>query len=283
MKQKFVKLINGKSIADEILSDLKLQISKLKNPPGIAAILIGDDPASKLYIKNKEKQSQKIGINFHKYLCNNDCCKYITEKEILKMIKFLNEDPKIHGIIVQLPLPTKFNTEKIISAINPKKDADGFQPENLKNYLSGKTKNIPPLAAAILAIINSENLQTAGRRITAITHSKIFGPVIKKALTDLGAKVQLISETDPALKQKTSQADILISIVGKPEFITADFIKPDAVLIDVGITLTKDGFKGDVNFESVKNKATLITPTPGGVGPVTVAMLLKNVCELAKN
>ena len=281
-QNKEVRIIDGKKIAEEILLDLRKKIIESKKIPGLAVILIGDDPASKLYVRNKEKACHKIGINCSTYLCNKDCCPHASENEIIEMIKFLNNDNQISGIIVQLPLPKKFDTNKIISAIDPKKDVDGFHPKNLEKMLKGNFDIMPPLIGAIIQALASEDINLKNKQVIIISNSEIFAPAISKKLQDLGCITKVVSNNDKDLKTKTTKADILISIIGQPQFINKEMIKKDAVLIDAGITMVGKKFKGDIDFESVKKKALCITPTPGGIGPLTVAMLLKNIYLLAK-
>lgn len=274
--------INGKALANNILLDLKMKIQHSGIRPGLAVILIGDNPSSMLYVKNKEKASQRIGIDFYKYLCNKDCLTNISDKEIIEMIHFLNGDPTISGIIVQLPIPKKYDTKKIIGAISPKKDADGFHPKNIKDMLSGKSKNFPPLIQTILSILENQKIHIGEKRVLIITKSDMFQLVIIKAFKNLHARVQALDPKDKKLKEKLKEADIIIPIIGKPKFIKGNMIKKDAVIIDVGITKTQRGYEGDADFESIKKVASSATPTPGGVGPVTVAMLLKTVFEMAQ-
>jgi len=280
--KKVAKKINGRKIADEILKDLVVKVGKMKKRPGLAAILIGDDAASKLYVKNKEKACIKVGINFHAYLCGKDSHKNITEDEIVQMIDFLNKDSDISGIIIQLPIPKKFNTQRIIKTLDPKKDVDGFHPKNYEKYLKGDDTLKPPLIASIVKIINEYDIDLDGKNVLIISNSKIFSNGLDFAIKKFGAHVSIVKSDAKDLIEKTKNADMIISIVGRPHFLKGSMIKKDAVIIDVGITLVKDEFLGDVDFASVENKASLVTPTPGGVGPLTVAMLLENTCKLAR-
>ncbi|MFA6410585.1 MAG: tetrahydrofolate dehydrogenase/cyclohydrolase catalytic domain-containing protein, partial [Candidatus Buchananbacteria bacterium] len=185
MPKPTAKIIDGKEIADKILLDLKSKISQLKRAPGLAVILIGNDSASELYVRNKQKASQKIGIEFHSYLCSNKYFPHITEKEILEMIDFLNNDPTVDGIIVQLPIPEKFDTQKIINRISPKKDVDGFHPENKKKFLAGKPGIIPPLMQAIneSLLFTGQNLK--GKNAVVIVNNPIYSDTREKEFTDL--------------------------------------------------------------------------------------------------
>lgn len=281
--KKEARIIDGKKISEEILLSVRRKIIESGATPGLAVILIGDNPSSKLYVKNKERRSREVGIEFHRYLCNSEMMKNAPESEILTMIDFLNNDPSVSGILVQLPLPPGYDTDKIIARIDPKKDADGFHPENIKKVLSGKSDFIPPLIKSILKILDYEKIDIARKTVTVISKSTKFSLMIVKILENKGAHARTVSLSDKNAKERIKEADILISISGKPRSITGDMVKEGAVVIDVGITKTPEGFQGDVDFESVKKVASYITPTPGGVGPITVAMLLDTIFEMAQN
>lgn len=277
-KKNIFRSIDGKTLAENLLLELRAKIIQTKITPGLAVILVGDDKPSKLYVKNKERACQKVGITFHKYVYANE-----TEGQIIEMIKFLNNDPIISGIIVQLPLPRGLNTQKIIDVIDPKKDADGFHPENIKNILSGKSKIYPPLVQTILYIIKNQNIKLKGKKVATISKSEIFSRVLDKALDNEGAKVYSIALEDKNATSILKNTDIIISALGRPKCISGEMIKKDSIFIDVGITKTQNGFCGDADFESIQKVASCATPTPGGTGPVTVAMLLKSTVDLARN
>lgn len=274
--------IDGKMLAEKILLGVRKKIVNGSATPGLAVVLVGDDPSSKLYIRNKERACQKVGIEFHKYFCNGEGEKKLSQKEIIEMIQFLNKDEFISGIIVQLPLPQGYDTNKIISAIDPDKDADGFHPKNIKKILSQKTARLPPLIKTILHILESIKMESKGKRVCVLSKSDIFRQVIVKALEDRGARVNAATLAEALTKKYLQEADIVISILGKPKAIMGDMIKKGATIIDIGITKTETGFCGDADFESIKKVAKFATPTPGGVGPITVAMLLDSVFELAQ-
>lgn len=281
--KKKLTLVDGKNISDGILRQLAKKIPKMKMRPGLAAILIGDDPASKLYVRNKSKACKKIGIDFHTYISNKDCYPNIPQKELIEMIEFLNRDEMVHGIIIQLPLPKKYDTEKIIRAMDPKKDADGFHPKNYKKYLAGNKEYTPPLIKAIVKIFEEYSVGLKGKEVVIVSNSKIFSLGLDHALETLGAKkIAIVSGSSKKFKDETKKADVVISIIGKPKSITGQMVKEGAVVIDVGITLTPSGFQGDVDAKTVSKKASLFTPTPGGVGPITVAMLLENTYNYAR-
>ncbi len=275
MNKKTAQIIDGKVLAEKILLELKGKISRLNRPPGLATILIGDDPASHLYVRNKKKASEKVGIEFHEYLCGQKCYSDITELEILEMIKWLNKNPSTDGIIVQLPLPKKFNAQKIINSIDPKKDVDGFHPEN-PHQLN------PPLIAAIkLALAyTQENLED--KKVLIISKNPIFSNPLEKILLQEGLKIESIRPDHKELVKKTQLADVIITLVGKKHFIKKSMVKNDVIIIDAGTNLVdKNKWVGDVDPE-VKEVAKWFTPVPGGIGPLTVAMVLKNTYELAK-
>ncbi|MFA5413481.1 MAG: tetrahydrofolate dehydrogenase/cyclohydrolase catalytic domain-containing protein [Patescibacteria group bacterium] len=270
------QIIDGKKIAAEIRGEIKREITELGIVPGLAVILVGADPASHLYVGLKEKAAAEVGIHFEKYLF------FATEPEekIIAKIEELNARPDIHGIIVQLPLPQGYNENKIIAAIDPKKDADGFHPENIKKLMAGEPKNIPPVISGILKLIESTGTELTGKKIAILVNSEILAEPLAKILEGNQVSVTIRPE-DPAMH--THDADIIVTALGRPKVITANAIKSGAILIDVGTTRLEDGKTvGDLDFDSVAEKAGWITPVPGGVGPMTVAMLLQNVLNLAK-
>lgn len=290
-----VQLIDGRALAEKIKDGIVKEIAALdklpapdkKKPglisqrPNLAIILVGDRPDSALYVNLKEREAKKVGIDTHVYRCAAD----IPEREIFDTIDFLNRDDLIDAILVQLPLPAGFDTDGIIRAIDPRKDVDRFHPANLEILFKTceHEKVIPPVIKVVLEILKSINCDLRGKKVCAVYNSEIFGKSLVKVLECRGAKCEAAKVDESELKNKTIRADILITAVGKPKFITADFIKAEAVIIDIGIT--KDGGKvcGDVDFKSVKNKAAFLTPVPGGVGPMTIAMLFQNTLEIYKN
>jgi len=274
------KQINGKDLAKKILLDLRQKIVKLNRAPGLAVILIGNDPASELYVRNKKKACEKVGLVFHQYLCAGDFFPQVTEAEILKMIDWLNHDPETDGIIVQLPIPERFDTKKIIERIDPKKDVDGFHPVNREKFMAGQPGVTSPLVLAIKAAIAATGENLAGRQAVIVANNELYSQTRKKDLADLGLKVEIITP-DKNLAAKIKTADVLVSIVGKPHFIGKDLIKDGAIVIDVGTSLLPDNtWAGDVE-PAAAEIAGWITPVPGGVGPLTVAFLLQNVYQAA--
>jgi methylenetetrahydrofolate dehydrogenase (NADP+)/methenyltetrahydrofolate cyclohydrolase len=270
------QIIDGKKIAAEIRAEIKKELAELGIVPGLAVILVGADPASHLYVGLKEKAAAEVGIHFEKYLF------FATEPEekIIAKIEELNARPDIHGIIVQLPLPQGYNENKIISAIDPKKDADGFHPENIKKLMAGEPEIIPPVISGILELIKSTDTTLKNKKIAILANSEILAEPLAKILEGNEIKIIIAPET---LTTEIADADIIISALGRPKVITANAIKSGAILVDVGTTRLEDGKTvGDLDFDSVAEKAGWITPVPGGVGPMTVAELLQNALNLAK-
>ncbi len=270
------KIINGKTLAAEIRAKIKKEIAESGVTPGLAVILVGTDPASHLYVGLKEKAAAEVGINFEKFLF------FATELEekIIAKIQELNSRPDIHGIIVQLPLPIGYNESEIIAAIAPEKDADGFHPENIAKFLAGEPKIIPPVISGILKLVESTGMELKNKKIAIMANSEILAKPLEKILEKNDVKTIIMPEK---LSNEISDSDIVITALGHPKIITADKIKPGAILIDVGTTRLDDGTTvGDVDLESAAEKAGWITPVPGGVGPMTVAMLLRNALDLTK-
>ncbi|MFA6383473.1 MAG: bifunctional 5,10-methylenetetrahydrofolate dehydrogenase/5,10-methenyltetrahydrofolate cyclohydrolase [Parcubacteria group bacterium] len=274
-----MRLLKGKKIAGKTLNDLKKALQKQKLKPGLAVILVGENKASKVYVGLKKKAAKAVGINFYLFKFK----KFEKEAEVIKKIKELNEDKKINGMIVQLPLPDGFNTQKIINMINVKKDADGFHPVNLKVFLAGRSRVYPVFPKAIIKILEFSRVNLRNKQAIVVANSKIFGETMRVALRGKGIKADYILAGE--IKKKTTQimnADILITAIGKPGLIRGDIVKNGAVVIDGGITKIGRKVAGDIDFNSVKKKASYITPVPGGVGPVTIACLLENVYLLSK-
>ncbi len=289
-------ILDGKKLALKIKTGLNRQIQKTGLRPGLASILVGNNPAPALYISIKEREAKLIGIYFLKFQIspldstqNGDFTPRLNsergfqnkvEIKIINIIKRLNRNPKIHGILVQLPLPKGFNTQKIINTIDPRKDVDGFHPENVRLLMNGKPRFISPPHGAILVLIKvAWNVKhEAGSKAVVFANSKIFAEPLKQLLEKRGIKTQILYNkkiTNYGLRA-AKKADIIITAKGKPRFITTHMVKRGAIVIDVGTNRFKDKLVGDVDFESVASRASAITPVPGGVGPMTVAMLLKN-------
>jgi len=275
-------IIDGKKIAETLRQKLKKEIieikSSFKSVPGLTVILIGEDPASKIYVKNKEKFSKEIGIN-------SEVIKYpenIEEKEVLSKIIELNKNKKVSGILVQLPLPKHINKQKVIETILPEKDVDGFHPINVGNLSSGYDSKIPctPLGCFILLKEVEKNL--SGKHAVVIGRSNLNGKPMAQLLLKENCTVTITHSKTKDLKSQCNKADIIIAAVGKPKFVKGDWVKKNAIVIDVGINKTSDGIVGDIDFNEVSKVARAITPVPGGVGPMTIACLLRNTVECFK-
>ena len=259
-----VSIIDGQKIAERVKDEVFQAIYKLNGPrPNLAIILVGEREDSELYVSLKEREGKKIGIDTHLYRFENNT----PEQEILDTINFLNSDPLIDGILVQLPLPDNFNTNKIIAAIDSKKDVDGFC-DNHPDYV------LSPVLAAVKACLEEIKFDPAGKSACVLYNSEIFGQSVKDILEPMGLAV--------SLRQNPEQADLLVTALGEPEKVKAEMIKTGAVIIDIGITKVDGKVLGDTDFESVKDKAAFITPVPGGIGPMTIAFLFKNVWEIYK-
>ena len=287
-------LLDGKKTANDVKEEIALEVSSLikngKKKPHLAAILVGNDGASETYINAKVKACHKVG--FESTLIRLDSS--VSELELLSEIKTINNDSDINGLIVQLPLPNHIDEMKVTQAISPQKDVDGFHPANIGRMVLNISTYLPATPAGILELIKRYNVETAGKHCVVIGRSHIVGSPISILMArnaNVGnCTVTLTHSRTNNLKAITKTADILIVALGKAEFVTADMIKPGVCIIDVGITrvksnVTKSGWKllGDVSFEEVKDKCGFITPVPGGVGPMTIAMLLKNTLKSAKN
>ncbi|MFH1667619.1 MAG: tetrahydrofolate dehydrogenase/cyclohydrolase catalytic domain-containing protein [Candidatus Komeilibacteria bacterium] len=272
------KIIDGRKLAKQIREDVKKSIQTNNLSIGLAVILVGEDPASKLYVKLKRRAAEKAGINFHLYKLPTN----ITEQEVLDAIKFLNQDEQITSILVQLPLPKHLDQNKIIQTINPQKDVDGFHPDNIKNFLNGQTDFIPGLARGIELLIKEVTTDLTDKKLCVLANSDTFTETLEKHFTNQGCLTTHCHLNEPDWIEKTKQTDILIVAVGKPLLIKADNIKRGGIVIDVGTNrLTGHTIVGDVDYDDVVDQCAAITPVPGGVGPMTIAMLLDNCVKLA--
>jgi len=273
------QIIDGKKLAQQVRDNVRQNIKENELSLGLAVILIGEDPASTLYVKLKRKAAEKAGINFHLYKLPVN----ITEQEVLDAIKFLNQDEQVTGILVQLPLPKHLDQNKIIQTINPQKDVDGFHPDNINNFLCGLTNFIPGLARGIELLIKEVTPDLTDKKLCILANSDTFTETLEKYFTNQGCLTTHCHLNEPDWIEKTKQADILIVAVGKPLLIKADNIKKGAIVIDVGTNrLTDHTIVGDVDYDDVIDQCTAITPVPGGVGPMTIAMLLDNCVKLAQ-
>lgn len=274
-----MKLLKGKKVADKILKEIERNIKKYNLKPALAVILVGDDKSSEIYVKLKEKAAKRIGIAFRLFKFK----KTASENAIINTIKKLNQNKKISGIIVQLPLPRKFNTQKIINTIDIGKDADGFHPRNVREFIKYRAVVWPVFPHAIARLIKSSGIKIENKKSVVLANSIRFGEVMKAALRNKRMKAEyiLVKNLKNSLK-KIKSSDIVVSALGKPGFIAGAMIKKNAVVIDGGITKVGGKVLGDVDFESVKKVVGYLTPVPGGVGPVTIACLLENVYLAAK-
>lgn len=282
-----MQIIDGKKIAEDIRMEIKTEVARLiddeDKAPHLAAVIVGDDPASQTYVAGKEKACKSVGIMSSLYKMP----KNTSEKELLELIDFLNHDPEVDGFIVQLPLPGHISAGKIIESIDPAKDVDGFHPVNLGRMISGLPSYLPATPYGIMQLLERSSIETAGKHCVVLGRSNIVGTPVSILLSrkaDPGnCTVTLCHSLTKNIKEIAASADILIAAIGKMDFVTADMVKKDAVVIDVGIhripsTETKSGFKlkGDVKFDEVAKKCSYITPVPGGVGPMTITGLLQN-------
>jgi methylenetetrahydrofolate dehydrogenase (NADP+)/methenyltetrahydrofolate cyclohydrolase len=281
-------VINGQELAEKIKDEVVKEIISLNQGekratnkrPNLAIIMVGKREDSEIYVNLKEREAKKVGIDTHIYKCDVN----VPEREIFEMIDCLNKDELIDAILVQLPLPDGYDTDGIIQAIDPKKDVDRFHPDNLEELI--KTCNhshvMPPLFSVVLKILESQNIDPGGKKVSILGNADIFLLGLKKVLECKKAKVVTAHANDQDLVDKIKEADILISAMGQPRFITAKMIKKDAVIIDIGINKVNGKLCGDVDFNDCEKRAKLITPVPNGVGPMTVAELFKNTLALYK-
>ena len=268
-------LLDGKKLAQQLQQELKKKIQALKKKPHLVAVLVGDDPLSTLYVNTKEKACAIVGITSSK----KQLPATISEQELIKTITTLNTDASVTGILVQLPLPSHINQTTILSAIDPKKDVDGMTPFQLGTLALGKEELVSCTAKGILTLLDFYKIPLQGKHVVIINHSILIGKPLSLLLLQRNATVTVCHAYTQNLETLTLQADILISGVGKPAFIKASMVKKGAVVVDVGISKTAKGIVGDVDFKEVSAKASFITPVPGGVGPMTIAILLQNTYE----
>lgn len=276
------EIISGKEVSAAYKDKLKLEVDQLKKKnlvPQLTVVLIGDNPASRSYVKGKEKAAAQVGINSSVIELPDST----SEKELLDLLEELNHDDAVHGILVQLPLPEQISEQKVIETIDPKKDVDGFHPINIGKMMTGEDTFLPCTPFGIIELIKSKDIDITGKHAVVIGRSNIVGKPVGQLLLNENATVTYCHSRTENLKKYTLDADILIVAIGKENAISAEQIKPGAVIIDVGINRTSEGkLTGDVDFESAALKAGYITPVPGGVGPMTITMLLSNTIKAAK-
>ncbi|RMD54789.1 MAG: bifunctional methylenetetrahydrofolate dehydrogenase/methenyltetrahydrofolate cyclohydrolase FolD [Nitrospirae bacterium] len=275
-------IIDGKKVANDIKEELKKDIAALKEKgitPGLAVVLVGEDPASKKYVASKEKTCSSLGIASFPHKLPKDT----TQEELMSLIDKLNKDTKVHGILVQLPLPKGLDEKAVMNAISPLKDVDGFGPVSLGNLVLGTPTFIPCTPYGAMKMLEAYNIDPSGKNAVVVGRSVIVGKPLALLLQMKDATVTMCHSKTRDLKEECLRADILCVAVGRAKMITGDMIKEGAAVIDVGINVTEEGkLVGDVDFESAKERAGYITPVPGGAGPMTIAMLMYNTVEAAK-
>jgi methylenetetrahydrofolate dehydrogenase (NADP+)/methenyltetrahydrofolate cyclohydrolase len=286
------EIINGKKIAETMREEIKQEVARLKREgivPGLGVILVGEDPASKSYVTAKERTCEDLGI----YSDDNRLPENTTQKDLIALVNRMNEDPKINGILVQLPLPKHLDESEVLLAINPDKDVDGFHPTNIGKMVAGQKAFMPCTPHGVIKLLVRSGVTIEGSNVVIVGRSNIVGKPLANMLIqkapDRNATVTVCHTRTKNLTQHTRQADIVVAAAGRPKTVTADMIKDGAVVVDVGVNRVDDPTKkkgyrlvGDVDFEAVKEKASKITPVPGGVGPMTITMLMYNTVESAK-
>ncbi len=277
------KIIDGKATSVAVREKIKEEVlafaKEYNKTPGLAVVIVGENPASQVYVRNKHKACGEVGM----YSEVHELAESTTEAELLALIDKLNNDEKINGILVQLPLPKHLDEEKVILRINPNKDVDAFHPENVGKIMIGNFSFLPCTPAGVMELLKHYNVDVTGKHCVIIGRSNIVGKPQAMLMLKENATVTVCHSKTVNLKEITKQADILVAAVGKANFVTADMVKKDAVVIDVGINRLENGkLCGDVNFAEVEPQASYITPVPGGVGPMTITMLLKNTLIAAK-
>jgi len=277
------EIIDGRRIAKEIrkrvseeLNELK---SKYKTTPNITTIKIGEDPSSELYLRLRDNACNEVGINSRHLEFPQD----VSEKKVLQSINKLNKNRNVHGILIQFPIPSHVSQDKLINAIDPKKDVEGFNPNNMGRTLIGDEHIIPCTPLAVLTILEHENIDLKGKDVVIINHSNVVGKPLANLFLNRNATVSVCHVFTKDIKKYAAEADVLVTAAGVAKLITDSHVKKDAFVIDVGIIKTEDGICGDVDIDSVREKAGKITPVPGGVGPVTVASSLRNMIKTFKN
>ena len=275
-------IIDGKELAKKIRANLKIECEELKNKqinPKLAVIMVGDDPASKVYVRNKSKVCEDVGIEYKEYLLSSNT----KQKELIELIEKLNQDKTINGILLQSPIPANLDINEAFRTISPQKDVDGFNPVNVGKLVLNQDTFVSCTPYGIMKMFEKYNIDLTGKNVVILGRSNIVGKPLMHCCLNKNATVTVCHSKTQNLAQKAKEADILLSAIGKAQFVTADMVKENAVVIDVGINRLENGkITGDVDFENVKEKASYITPVPGGVGPMTIAMLMNNVIKATK-
>jgi len=278
------QIIDGKTISQQVRQEVKEGVAQWVKGggviPGLATVLVGDDPASQVYVKNKNKATVEAGMHSR----HIPLPVTTSESQLLELIDNLNRDSSIHGILVQLPLPSQIKSSKILEAIDPKKDVDGFHPINVGRLVSGDATLMPCTPLGVMRLIKETGMDLRGKNAVIVGRSNIVGKPMALLLLQANATVTICHSHTKDLQQKVKEADVVVAAIGKPNFVKGDWIKTGAVIIDVGINRLPNGkLVGDVDFEAASREAAWITPVPGGVGPVTIAMLLNNTLLATKN
>jgi methylenetetrahydrofolate dehydrogenase (NADP+)/methenyltetrahydrofolate cyclohydrolase len=273
------ELLDGKKTASLVRERIAEEVEELKaegkGVPGLAVVIVGENPASKVYVGQKEKACKAVGFNSILHRLPEDT----TQEDLLALVDKMNHDPEIDGILVQLPLPRHMDSDSIIAAIRPEKDVDGFHPINMGKLVTGLKGTEPCTPKGIMYILNEYGVELEGKRAVVLGRSNIVGKPIAHMLMAKNATVTVCHSRTKDTASYTREADVIVAAVGKPKFLTADMVKEGAVIVDVGINRLDSGLVGDVDFEALKEKASFITPVPGGIGPMTIAMLLQNTLE----
>ena len=276
-------ILDGKAISTAIKKEIAGEIKSLNiksvTQPGLAVIQVGDNPASTIYVRNKKKACDEAGIKSFEHHLNDD----ISEEELLKLIKQLNESTSIHGILVQLPLPSHIPEQIVLEAISPDKDVDGFHPYNVGKLMVGKGSLLPCTPAGIIELLERSKVKIEGKKAVILGRSNIVGKPLAIMLLQKNATVTICHSKTKNLQDITKRADILVAAIGSPGFVKEDMVKEGAIVIDVGINRVEKKLVGDVDFDKVSQKASQITPVPGGIGPMTIALLMKNSLTAFKN
>jgi methylenetetrahydrofolate dehydrogenase (NADP+)/methenyltetrahydrofolate cyclohydrolase len=274
------RIIDGKALAAQVRAEVKSKVAALAQRgirPGLAVVLAGDDPASKVYVRNKTRACEEVGLRSQQI----DYPASVSQEELMACIRKLNADPEVHGILVQLPLPKHIDSARVLQAVSPEKDADGFHTESMGALVAGTPRFVPCTPAGVMRMLEHAQVPLAGRRAVVLGRSNIVGKPVSLLLLQKDATVTICHSKTRDLEALAAQADILVAAIGRPKLVTARMVKPGACVIDVGINRMPDGsLAGDVDYAAVKDVAGWITPVPGGVGPMTIAMLLEN-CLLA--
>ena len=276
-------IIDGKKVSSQIIEHIASEVKSLKlkteKSPGLAVILVGDDPASAVYVRNKNKTCTNIGFQSFENILPSDT----SELKLLNLIDELNNNDHINGILVQLPLPKHISSHKILEAIKPEKDVDGFHLQNVGRLVTGNPSFIPCTPAGIIQLLDYYSVDLEGKSAVVLGRSNIVGKPVAFLLLEKNATVTICHSRTKDLSKITRQADVLIAAIGKPNIVTADMVKDGSVIIDVGINRVEGKLVGDVDYQVVSQKVSLITPVPGGVGPMTIAMLMANTLQSFKN